>query len=932
MFHGIRFWVAVFFLFMLTANNSAFSQSRAPSRGAQKPVSAAFMAETESYEESQRITKAVFKNGLTVLVYELHAHPLVSIQTYIFSGNLDDAGETVGLSDITARARENVVEGSLVGEINRRIKALGGVLQSRADSGHLRFEITVPPARWKQALNVQAEVLLKPFENNGALRQSTARLAENTRDEFAPHDIVAEKELRALAFGEHRFASSGYLLEIEPEKIIEFHKNGFVPSATTLVIAGDVRAGDALNEIVRVFDSNSAETTLAVARNKENVKNEKTDAAIPSRAGLRPAGEFRYRATTRNIAFPKVLFGFPVSSKNSEDYRTLEVAAAILGIGETSVLNTRLRDRKNLVFTARTEMKYFVDTGFFSVELETESQNVDSAEIAFWTEVEILKKDGPSKAELARAIAQLERLWWKRRETVGGLADALAESEFQGDWKRMEGYITEIRKVTAVEVKQAITRHLTLSNCALLEYLPHSLTDRNLTAATARRIFESLLQPAVKEELVARTGEIEPNLKIPPAGAAFRLSEVRYSFQTASILRGPEIYIREDHTSPLIEMGFWFTGGKASEGKTNAGVTGFMLEMMLRNERENCQLEIYGGRLTPMVAEDYFGFLLSIPSRNISGGLERIKQVMKSPVFDEAEIEKLKKIAVARAQSSKMQNVEKRLLKEALFRDHPYAYELSAMPESLKNISLKTVRDWYEENVRNVKPFVVIIGDTEGTSLASWFVSEFSGSRMKERKNAVPSPNPVEKKENLKYNGDVGRPAILIGFQAPSMGDTDIYGTLTLKNYLENHLWETGVNAGKIQGFQLADRHLSCEYQPLLAGGSFIISIEIKAGDEARGIESLREVVTRLISQPLSNTDFHAARALTAGSYIIENQVRKTQMENLMKNLLASRSLEEYQNFSWNIEQVEENDLKELMRRNLDMNKTVILVVNGGDR
>ena len=921
MFREICVWALMIFLLSPTAG-TALAQNRATSRAQQKPVTAAFMAEAESYEESSRVKKAVFKNGLTALIYESYAQPLVSIQTYVSGGFLDDPDDMTGIAELTARTRENIGEGSTAGAIRRRAQSLGGVFRGRAEPRYSRFEMTVPAARWKQALGVHAEAILTPFDGE-TLRLYADRQVENMRDEHAPPSVIAREELLALAFGEPHFARHGRLSKIAPEKIIEFHKNRYVPAAMTLVISGDVRAGDVLNEVVRVFNSKA-----------NSVKNDKAD--IPpaqAQTALRSAGEFRYRAMTSDIVFPKVLFGFPISGENSADYRALEVAAAILGIGETSVLNTRLRDMREIIFSARAGMEFIGGAGFFYVELETESQNIDMTEIAFIAEAEILKRESPSKAEMARAVAQLERLWWERRETVEELADALFMSELHGGWKRMDAYVAEIRKVTAADVTRALSRHITLSNCALMEYLPRSLKDRNLTAATARRTFENLLRPAVEEELKVRIGEIEPDFKIPPAGDSFRLNEVRHSFQPASILRGPEIYIREDHTSPLLEMGFYFTGGRTQEDKTNVGITGLMLEMMLRNGRENRQLEIYGGRLTPVVDNDYFGFFLSIPARNSSAGFERIKQVIKSPVFDKAELEKLKRLADARARASLEQDGERRFmhrLEEALFRGHVYADESFVTPASLKNISVETARGWYEENVHNVKPFAAIVGDTEGTSLAAWFVNELSGSRMKERKKAVSSPLPAVRTEIIENGG--GLSEILIGVQAPSSGGMNVYETLALKDYLENRLRETEWATEKNQERETLYRRITCEYRPLLAGGSFIISAAAKLGDEARGAENLRGRITSIVSQPLHYADFLTARVLAAGSYLAGNQRRRVQIENLTKNLIAGRSLEEYRDFSLNIEQVKEEDLKELTRGILNMNKAITVVVRGGYR
>ena len=959
MFRETGLWVAILFLTMTTS--PTFGQSGSATRATIKPAPAPFLIEAESYEESQRVTKVVFKNGLTALVYESHVQPLVSASVYVSGGFLDDPVELTGISELTAQTRKNIGEGSPAGSIHQRAQALGGVFQSRVGPRHSCFEITVPSSRWRQAMGIHADAILLPYENSESLRLEAARILEDIREGLVSSGIVAREELRTLVFGRRNFEMSDYLSKAEPESIIGFHKNRYVLPAITLIIAGDITPGDVLNEAVRVFGARIGNTkeqitkplgtktpnlqvlgnmdsasTLSVTSEGFEISSDVETATPLVRSGgtdLEAASGFRYRAISGGTGIPKVFFGFPCPPKNTEDYRALEVAAAILGTGETSILNIRLRDRKNLVLSAQTGIESFGDAGLFFVELETELRNIDKTEIAFWTELEILKRNGPSEVELERATAQLESLWWGKRETVGELANALAVSEFHGRWKQMDGYIAEIRKITIADVKRVLAQHLTLSDSTLLEYLPDSAPERKHTASSVRTMLEGLLRPTVDEELNARIGETAANLKIPAAGTTFRLNEVRHPFRVASILRGPEMYIREDHSSPLVEMGVYFSGGKALEDEKNAGITGLMLELMLRNEFENRRLEIYGGRLTPVTTNDYFGFYLSIPSRHFSVGFERVKQAIKSPGFEEVEIEKLKQLADTRVRGAETaRSTAQCRLNEGHFRRCSYVVESRLTSESMKNISVKTVQGWYEENVRNVKPLVLIVGSTEGTSLAEWFVSEFSGSRMREGKSVVSTPEHAKKLVALDQNRcDERVSSIILSFQVPSVGDMDVYGMLVLNEYLKNRLMDierTGENNLKRK---LLYGRIECGYLPLQTGGSFVIAVGVKAGEEATGLEDLRAGVANVSTQSLQRVDFNAARALAGGSYVAGNQTRKAQIGNLAKNLLAGMSLEDYQDFLLNVENVSEEDFRELMRRVLGMNKVVTVVMCGGN-
>jgi predicted Zn-dependent peptidase len=412
---------------------------------------------------------------------------------------------------------------------------------------------------------------------------------------------------------------------------------------------------------------------------------------------------------------------------------------------------------------------------------------------------------------------------------------------------------------------------------------------------------------------------------------------MRQPFQAASILRGPELYIREDHSSPLVEMGFFFPGGKARETGANAGITRLMLELMLQDGNATRQLEIYGGRLEPVVADDYFGFRIAVPSRHLAEGFERLRTVVKAPSGfedrgrpDDTKFEDLRRRHAARAGAAGVPDAVN-LLEAELFREHSYASSGEATAESLKNLSLEAVRGWYAENVRNLKPFVVIVGDVQGTAPAAFFVKEFSGSRMKDGKIADVQPKPLEKPATRDHDGSDRLSTVLIGFQVPPAGDANVYGMRALENYLG----ETGGMAEEIRDRKGVARRITCGYRPRLRGGSIIVTARVDMEGESRAVAALREEISRLLAQPLPYADFQAALAGAAGVRALRDQVKWAQIESLTGQLLAdggdrsAGGLEAYQDFARSIEDMGEEDFQGLARRILDMDKAVTVVVHG---
>src|SRR5205085_5010136 len=79
-------------------------------------------------EDQGPTTKVVLKNGLTVIVREQHAMPLVSITTHVKAGYFDEEDRVGGISHVIEHMFFKGTAKRPVGEIARETKTLGGTL------------------------------------------------------------------------------------------------------------------------------------------------------------------------------------------------------------------------------------------------------------------------------------------------------------------------------------------------------------------------------------------------------------------------------------------------------------------------------------------------------------------------------------------------------------------------------------------------------------------------------------------------------------------------------------------------------------------------------------------------------------------------------------------------------------------------------------
>ena len=293
-----------------------------------------------------------------------------------------------------------------------------------------------------------------------------------------------------------------------------------------------------------------------------------------------PAQEaLRYAWQRGPIQQTHVAMGFHVPGILTEDARTLEVLAAILGTGRSSRLNQVLRDEKGLITSGSAELRGFRDMGYFQLHLETSSP-LEAATAAL-AEIENIKRFGVSGEAVARAKAAIAQTRLGKLETVDGVGDTLAYYEALRDWNLSSTYLTDIQRVTPQRVMDAARKYLTAANLAVFEYLPDSV-ERYLSAADYKAAVLDKVDAAVARRNEA---ELPVSAQIPQRSDAL-VTDMMGTIQRRSILRGPDVYILEDHRLPVVSFGIFFPGGRLLETAQNAGITELTLRSALRGHEE----------------------------------------------------------------------------------------------------------------------------------------------------------------------------------------------------------------------------------------------------------------------------------------------------------------------------------------------------------
>jgi predicted Zn-dependent peptidase len=157
----IKVAILTILAFFTVAHFSVSQQTQRRQRPS-KPVrqTAPYLRQAALYEETPNAARLVMKNGMTVVVNEYRAHPVVAIQLHVRGGYLDGSVKNFAIPCLLENILYEKTALSQTGVFRRDVALMGGILGSRTDYYGTSYEIVVPASAWRRAVRVQAKALL----------------------------------------------------------------------------------------------------------------------------------------------------------------------------------------------------------------------------------------------------------------------------------------------------------------------------------------------------------------------------------------------------------------------------------------------------------------------------------------------------------------------------------------------------------------------------------------------------------------------------------------------------------------------------------------------------------------------------------------------------------------------------------------------------
>ena len=387
-------------------------------------------------------TEKVLPNGLRVIVVPKHDTPLVAARLLVRGGRASDPPGRAGTADLTAAVLTKGTEAQSAEALARNVEALGATLSAEADWDAIHVDLSVMSANLEKALAYVAAVATHPtFAQEEFDREQAQEIDALQVSLSQPRSIVTAVATRVV-YGDHpygRTSTPRTLESVTRDDVVNFHKTNFVPQRSVLVLAGDVKAADALALAERVFGAWARGEKAEFAPLPE-VK------VLPRRVvviDMPDAGNSAVVVARRGIR------------RVDPAYLQAMVANSVLGGGYSSRLNQEIRIKRGLSYGAGSSFETRVQAGPFAARTETKHETADESVAIIRAQMQRMRFEEVSEKELGTRKAALIGDFAQSLETTIGIVDQISTLALHDvPLNEIGRYIDGVQAVQPVELKK----------------------------------------------------------------------------------------------------------------------------------------------------------------------------------------------------------------------------------------------------------------------------------------------------------------------------------------------------------------------------------------------------------------------------------------------------------------------------------------------
>ena len=421
----------------------------------------------------QSLTKLTLRNGLLVLLKEIHTSPIISQWIWYRIGSRDEVPGLTGASHWVEHLLFKGTPQFPLGELDRAISRDGGYLNAFTFLDWTSFFESLPSDKIDLAMRLEADRMFNSlFDPDEVSSERNVVISERQGSENEPLFRLSE-EVQSAAFRVHPYHHEiiGDLTDLytmQREDLYRHYRTYYIPNNAVLSIAGDFETQAMLERIRELFEPLPAGPQPArMARTEPPQTGER-------RVSVEGPGETVYMQVS-----------YRAPAGDDPDFFALNILDSLLtGPTNLNMFGGGVTNRTSRLYKALVEKELAVsvnggvqatiDPYLYTTVITVHPRHTASDCIAAMeSEIKRLQDAPPPVEELERAMKQARAIFAYGSESISNQAFWLGFSEMFATVDWFTSYLDRLAAVTPADVQRMAQTCLRPQNRTLGVYLPN---------------------------------------------------------------------------------------------------------------------------------------------------------------------------------------------------------------------------------------------------------------------------------------------------------------------------------------------------------------------------------------------------------------------------------------------------------------------------
>lgn len=398
---------------------------------------------------------------------------------------------------------------------------------------------------------------------------------------------------------------------------------------------------------------------------------------------------------------------------------------------------------------------------------------------------------------------------------------------------------------------------------------------------------------------------------------------------------GMVLLVKENHALPMVTVSMIIKAGSVMEPPAKAGLGYLTARLLTKGAGKMSATDIsdaidyVGGSLEVGGGVDFATAKLTVLKKDLDTGFSLLSNVLISPTFKQAEIDRLKndtRAAILRKEQEPDQVAQKAYVRMVFGEDNPYGRPVEGTATTVDGITREDIvafhKDFYVPN----NCIMAVVGDItpkEAKALISKYMSGWKKKAVRGPK--IPAPPKMAPGHDY-INMGISQANVLMGHLGITRENPDYYTV-----YVMNYILGGGGFASRILD-QIRD-NMGLAYSAYSYfgaqrySGDYTVGIQTKNATAKTAIDETLKIIKNMKAAPVSDKELQDAKDYISGSFALKMDTNAKIADLLTQVEYYNLGLNYFEVYYNAINKVTKDDVLKAAQKYLHPNKMDIVVV-----